>query len=144
MKAIPHRGRRFGSIQDGLNRRKTLWMCGHCLASMTTNPKKTPCIQCGKVVWHFMSSKKEAARYTELFFKSRLGEIRDLVVQPKFPVRINGKLVFTYRADFQYTRPTGAVIVEDVKPKGFRDRIYLLKKKAVEAAYGIKIHEVEK
>jgi hypothetical protein len=93
---------------------------------------------------HSHPSKAEARRCDELHLLERAGEITHLTFQPKFPVHINGKLVFTYSADFSYfpqrPEPSGRTI-EDVK--GFLTPVYRLKKKAVEAYYpGVKIVEV--
>ena len=86
-------------------------------------------------------SKKEAARYQELKLMERAGTILGLQLQPKFPIFINGKKVFEYRADFQYYDSDETTrIVEDVK--GVKTDVYKLKKKCVEASYGIEITEV--
>lgn len=84
------------------------------------------------------SSKREAKRYWELELLKRAGEISDLELQCKLPVLINNKKVFTYVADFVYTEE-GIKIIEDCK--GFRTAVYKIKKKAIEAYYGITIKE---
>ena len=84
-------------------------------------------------------SKREAARYSELKMLEQAGEIKNLTLQPKFPCFVNGKLVCTYIADFQYQDIEGRH-VEDAK--GFKTDVYKLKKKLVEALYDIKIEEV--
>jgi hypothetical protein len=85
-------------------------------------------------------SKKEAARYQELKLMQKAGEIDWIELQPTYPIEINGKKVFEYRADFLYRKMTGERILEDVK--GVKTDIYRLKKKCVEAYYGITITEV--
>ena len=85
------------------------------------------------------ASKREAHRYSELKLAERNGDISGLELQPNFPLIINGKKVATYIADFRYTE-RGQVVVED--SKGFRTAVYRLKKKIVEAQYGIEIIEV--
>jgi len=95
-------------------------------------------------------SKKEARRYGELLMLMRGGEIRDLVCQPEFPLftaRYKGgdvHQVGVYRADFRYRQgPTGVLVVEDVKsPATRKTAVYRLKKRMVEAAYGITVTEV--
>ena len=47
-------------------------------------------------------SKAEALRYSELKLLEKVGEVRNLVLQPKFPCQIRGELVCTYIADFSY------------------------------------------
>jgi len=87
-------------------------------------------------------SKREAARYEDLKLLERAGEITDLTLQPKFPIMINGKEVFEYRADFQYEKD-GERIIEDVKSAMTRKLpVYRIKKKCVEAYYGVEIQEV--
>ena len=83
-------------------------------------------------------SKKEATRYVELKMLEKAGIITDLVLQPRYPVRINDIKVFEYRGDFEYWEG-GEKKIEDCK--GFRTQIYKLKKKCVEAYYGIEIIE---
>ena len=88
------------------------------------------------------SSKKEAKRYVELIIEQAAGNISDLELQPKFALKINGVLIGHYIADFAYSLQDGGNgkrIIEDVK--GFRNPIYKLKKKIVEAMYGITILE---
>lgn len=82
-------------------------------------------------------SKREAYRAQELDLLAQSGEITNLERQVKFPIEINGKKVFTYIADFTYTDKNGNKVVEDVK--GVRTAVFNLKKKCVEAYYGITI-----
>lgn len=87
-------------------------------------------------------SKKEAQYYSDLKWREKARQVEDIQLQPVFPVTINGVKVFTYKADFSFTQLTTPPreIVVDVK--GMRTPIYRLKKKCVEAQYGIKIVEV--
>lgn len=97
------------------------------------------------------SSKAEAARYQELRLLERAGHIKELELQPKYPIhacarqRSNGSphqllLVCHYIADFRYREgPQGVLVVEDVK--GMRTPVYRLKKKLFELQYGIAITE---
>jgi hypothetical protein len=89
-------------------------------------------------------SKREANRY--LYLRERLGrkEISDLELQPKFPlhvVRPDGVKVEvgSYRADFRY-RCGPHVVVEDAK--GITTEPYRMRKRHVEAEYGIEVIEV--
>lgn len=82
-------------------------------------------------------SRAEAHRAQELDLWLKTGEITDLARQTKFPVIINGVRVFTYIADFTYYHK-GKQVVEDVK--GVRTAMFNLKKKCVEAQYGIIIN----
>lgn len=81
-------------------------------------------------------SGKEADRYIELKLLERAGEISDLELQPKFDFKIEDKKIFTYIADFCYTE-NGKRIIEDVK--GFKTPVFCLKKRLIEAQFGVKI-----
>lgn len=85
------------------------------------------------------ASKKEALRYKELKFLLQEQRISDLVLQPKFPIEVNGKKICTYIADFIYNED-GIQVVEDVK--GVKTSVYRIKKKLTEAIYNITIKEV--
>lgn len=135
----------FGSRQQGMNMRRAVWVCDRCHAWHKEKPGRgAVCINsgCDSTGFEYFASESEAKRYAQLLLQQRQGMISGLTLQPTFPVKINGILVFTYRGDFQYQR-NGESITEDVKPKGFRDPVYLLKKKAVEASFGVEIKEVE-
>jgi hypothetical protein len=90
------------------------------------------------------ASKKEAKRYGELKLLERGGRILGLELQPAFDLRAKGGgKVGVYRADFAYhEKVVGGTrwVVEDVK--GFKTPVYRLKKKHLEAQYGIQITEV--
>lgn len=83
-------------------------------------------------------SKGEASRYCELKNLQHAGMISNLERQPKFEIAINGIHCFTWKGDFAYFEG-GARIIEDYK--GFLTPLYKLKRKCVQAAYGIKIRE---
>lgn len=91
------------------------------------------------------ASKAEARRYEHLRVLEDLGAIGQLMLQPKFSLIVSGRKVGTYIADFQYRvmesgQPDGPLVIEDVK--GMLTPVYRLKKKMVEAQYGITITEV--
>jgi len=94
------------------------------------------------------ASKREATRYAELTLLQRAGEIHALELQPVFPLvtvcATTGEVhqVAVYKADFSYQDSTGCVIVEDVKsPATKKNAVYRLKRKMVEASYGITVTE---
>jgi hypothetical protein len=102
---------------------------------------------------HTFPSKREAARYSELRLLEKAGEIDDLELQPSFDLHVaayvancppgvrSARKVARYVADFRYVvRLTGAVVYED--SKGFSTPVYKLKRKMVQAEYGIDIVEV--
>jgi len=86
----------------------------------------------------FFPSKKELRRWNELNLLQEKGAISGLRRQVRFPFKLDGKLMFTYVADFTYMS-VGKEVVED--SKGFRTPIYKLKKKIIEHHYGIEILE---
>ncbi len=87
-------------------------------------------------------SKKEAARYAELKLLEQAGIITDLKCQHRFPLTVNGSNVGSYIADFTYTEK-GKLIVEDVKSLVTRRLpVYRLKRRLMDALFGITITEV--
>ena len=100
-------------------------------------------------------SKKEATRYWQLRQLEKADRVRDLELQPRFEIdvrRLEDPLGDTYhigfyKADFRYKETATAAdhtsywveLVEDAK--GVRTPIYSLKKKLIEALYGIEIKE---
>ena len=93
-------------------------------------------------------SKAEATRYGELCLLESDGLIFELERQPAYPICVtdpHGRrvIVAAYIADFRYRDGTdGILTVEDVK--GMITPLYRLKKKLVEAQYGITITEIRK
>jgi len=86
-------------------------------------------------------SKAEGRRYEELKLMQREGIIRDLQLQPRYPIRISGVLVTTYVADFRYFDvERGQEVVEDVK--GFVTDVYKLKKKLVKLVHDVDVIEI--
>ncbi len=82
-------------------------------------------------------SKKEAIRYLELKRMEVAGIINDLQLQPRFDIVVNDIFCGFYKADFAYYDDRDDWIVEDVK--GMRTPVFNLKKKIVEALYGVEI-----
>lgn len=83
-------------------------------------------------------SKKEGRRYRELQLLEKAGEIKNLELQPKYPLEIGGMTIGKYIGDFRYWED-GNLVVEDCK--GMRLPLYILKKKLLRALYGIEIRE---
>ena len=91
------------------------------------------------------ASKAEAKRYCELKLSVKAKRIAHLEHQPVFPLIVNGVKVGKYVADFRYVvlpwdYEEPVTVVEDVK--GMKTPVYRLKKKLVEAQYGITITEI--
>ncbi len=85
------------------------------------------------------ASKREMLRYRYLVSMVHCGIFHNLELQPAFPIVINGVKCCIYKADFRYKDLDGRTVIEDVK--GFSTEIYKLKKKLVEAQYGVRIIE---
>ena len=86
-------------------------------------------------------SKTEMKRYIDLKMLERAGVIKDLQLQPEFPVYIAGELFCTYTADFQYfNNDVQQWITEDAKTTGtMMDKAFKLRCKAAELYHGIKV-----
>jgi|RhiMethySRZTD1v2_1073278.scaffolds.fasta_scaffold158107_6 uncharacterized protein DUF1064 len=93
---------------------------------------------------HWFPSKAEGDRYEQLVELARAGTIDSLVLQPAWRCVVNGVLVCTYRADFQYRINPGRLgqrtLIEDVK--GMVTKEYRIKKRLVEALHPIEIIEL--
>ena len=105
---------------------------------------------------HRFDSQTELARYLELKLLLKAGEIADLELQPKFPIRIGGVNVMMYSkryfirgrqlvyiGDFRYRNAkNGEMVIEDVKMQsGHQTEVYKIKR-ALMRAMGYKITEV--
>lgn len=89
-------------------------------------------------------SEKEAKRYGVLMMRLKAGEIGLLELQKVYELKVEGKRVCKYEADFVYlVMATGETVVEDVKSEATRTLpTYRLKKKLMKAIYNIEIKEV--
>lgn len=90
-------------------------------------------------------SKKEAARYNELklLIKAGRATVNEADwIQPCYPIRVREVFIGNFHADFRWTDvETGMEVVEDVKSPSSKTEAYQLRKKLVEAIYGITIRE---
>lgn len=77
---------------------------------------------------HTFASKAEAARYVLLRAMERNGEIKNLVLQPKFTFPMG----FSYKPDFLYEQD-GRLICEDVK--GVKTRDFVMRAKCFRHFY---------
>lgn len=95
--------------------------------------------------WELFKSRKEARRWLALLAAQDAGAVRNLDRQRRINlhvVRPDGlkEKIGVYIADFVYDRAAGGQVVEDVK--GYREDLYLWKKRHLEAEYGIRLEEV--
>jgi hypothetical protein len=89
----------------------------------------------------YFHSTAEAERYKQLKPLADAELITDFELQPRFPIKINGVVVFTYVADFSYrVAATGETRIEDVK--GQKTDVYKIKKKCFDAYYGHDLIEI--
>lgn len=86
-------------------------------------------------------SKAEAHYYSFLKYRQGSGTLFNLRLQVPYVFKIDGKKIFTYKADFQYTDKEGKEHVIDVK--GVETPVFRLKKKLIEAQYDIEIEVVK-
>jgi hypothetical protein len=89
------------------------------------------------------ASIKEAGRYCELKMYQQAGLVSGLVADKRllrYPLVVNDTHVCVYEADFKYTDEHGFVVIEDAK--GVRTPDYRIKKKLMQALYGIEVREV--
>ncbi len=82
---------------------------------------------------HNFASKKEAGRYQLLRWRCDEGEIRDLKLQPRYPMIVNGEKICVYVGDFEYVE-NGEIVTEDAK--GVKTDVFVLKAKLFRALYG--------
>ena len=90
----------------------------------------------------WFDSKKEGGRYVELRTMQQAGVISELECQPKFSIGIRGRWVCDVYLDFSYRDKATAIHYEDVKSAGTNTPLSRLKRKLVEAEYGITVELV--
>lgn len=96
------------------------------------------------------ASKAEGLHYGRLKLRERAGDIRNLELQPRYPLHainiVTGELIVIgeYRADFCYVLcSTGALVVEDVKGMATLP-LATWKIKHLKAEYGIEVMQIRK
>lgn len=95
-------------------------------------------------------SKKEAERFDELMLLMKAEKISELKLQADFTLQEaytlpNGNRVraIRYKADFTYRDANGNLVVEDVKSRATKTRVYGIKKKLMLEKFGVEIREIE-
>jgi hypothetical protein len=93
------------------------------------------------VYWH---SRKEYRHWLVLRAAEAAGLIRNLRRQVKYVLLVNGVEVGSYVADFVFFDPeTDRTVIQDVKSEVTRKlTLYKIKRKLMEACYGIQVEEV--
>jgi len=83
---------------------------------------------------------REKNRYMDLRLLEKAKEIRDIRLQVKYDLDVNGVRITTYKADFVYWDLINKrEVVED--SKGYPNDRYPMKKKLMKAIHGIDIFE---
>ena len=85
------------------------------------------------------ASKGEAQHYIYLKGLENLGKIKNLELQTKFSIDLNGVHVCNYIADFEYDDENGHHVVDY---KGCVTPVFRLKRKLIKALYGVDIELV--
>jgi len=87
-------------------------------------------------------SKWESQRYLYLKSLEKAGRVKNLELQPKFIISINGQKICTYIADFKYDREDKDGVWEHVieDAKGVETPEFKLKKKLMKAVHNIDIY----
>lgn len=83
------------------------------------------------------------ARYCEqLRALERSGIISELVLQPRYPLHVNGDVIGEYVADARYRDEHGRIRIQDVKCKATSTPLFRWKAKHFRAQYGINVEVV--
>lgn len=93
-------------------------------------------------------SQKEAKFYSDLVIKKKANLIADFERQVQYDIRVNNIHIAKYFLDFKVINLDGSINYYDVKGKDkisgkwITTDVFALKKKLVEAIYGIKIEKI--
>lgn len=90
------------------------------------------------------ASMKESRRYLQLKLLEKAGRIKNLELQPKYDLVVNGVKIGRYTGDFRYQELEHSdwkLVVEDSKGYKNASRDYPLRVKLVKALYGIEVRE---
>lgn len=94
---------------------------------------------------HTFDSIKEGEYYGSLKLKKKSGLIKDFKMQVKYDISINNIHIANYFLDFLVEKNDGSFEYIDIKGKDLRTKkfiktgVFALKKRLIEAIYGIKI-----
>lgn len=87
-------------------------------------------------------SKAEASYCENLRRLERSGVISELVLQPRYPLHVNGDAIGEYRADARYRDEHGRIRIVDVKSKATNTALFSWKRRHFQAEYRIKLDVV--
>ena len=134
----------FKTRTGGYAQAKRFWVCKQCDQLHQQKPKT--CANCEEKAFYYFDSQKEVKRYYVLIRRATRGQIKNLIVKPKFDFPMTGPdgretTPFKYVADFEYCS-NGQRVVEDVKPSQDRrswDPVFKLKQRSMIARYGLEV-----
>ena len=124
------RGHKYGA--------RRVWLCRGCGAEF--HVKLSACHLCGGENILYFASKAEARWYRDLKMREKAGEIRNLECQKKFEFYERDVAVFSYLADFVFFEGEARRVID---VKGFDTPVSALKRKLIQARYGIEIEVVK-
>lgn len=131
--------KRFKTKLEGLRQAVKVWRCKSCGTEHHAR-KPLVCSKCKTNDFFYFASVFEARRYAQLSLLQRVGHIKDLRVQVKYPIKVNGVNICNYVADFVYYGVNGDLIIEDTKgDENAITETFKLKRKLIGALYGYKI-----
>lgn len=84
-------------------------------------------------------SKKESVEWIKFCRMESAGLISNLKRQTELPFFVKGKKMFVYKPDMEYDGPDGHHYVDVKSPATAANPVFRLKRKIIEAEYGIKI-----
>lgn len=130
---------RFNSKLGALQKAKKVWTCQYCRTQHVAKKPKY-CSYCEKSLFYYFASAGEARRFSELALMQDQGMIQNLRMQVPFPIKVRGKTITKYIADFVYNSG-GKIIVEDFKSakEGYETDVFKIKRDLIEAIYCINI-----
>jgi hypothetical protein len=125
--------------------RKKFFVDDGKVVSRKKNKYRNQKVEVDGITFH---SRKEANFYSDLFIKKNAKLITDFERQVQYDIRVNDIHIAKYFLDFKVINLDGSINYYDVKGKDkvsgkwITTDVFALKKKLVEAIYGIKIEKI--
>ena len=125
--------------------RKKFFVKDGKLVNRNKNKYRNNKVEVDGITFH---SQKEAKFYSDLVIKKKANLIADFERQVQYDIRVNNIHIAKYFLDFKVINLDGSINYYDVKGKDkisgkwITTDVFALKKKLVEAIYGIKIEKI--
>ena len=125
--------------------RKKFFVDDGKVVSRKKNKYRNQKVEVDGITFH---SRKEANFYSDLLIKKNAKLITDFERQVQYDIRVNDIHIAKYFLDFKVINLDGSINYYDVKGKDkvsgkwINTDVFALKKKLVEAIYGIKIEKI--